>query len=574
MKRAYLEERKSGDLVRLEFRFPFSQTTKFQETLQFVKDMPGRTFDKAAKVWYIPLIDDSIVKLEKDEWNIDPCIYDKLEKAEEPINFEMPEGLSLRPYQEEGVKKLLKWQCHALLADDMGLGKTIQAIAVLKVQKKNAIIVCPSSLKLNWMEELQRWAPEIKVYILEGKAVQQLYPKGNQWAYIINYDILSAWEVELDRLIKQSSKMQVIADEAHYLKNQKTKRTQSFSGVVYGYDSDNDINDKNGTRVPVVAMTGTPIENRPIELFNMLRILRPAVFGSWFHFATRYCQGESNGYGINTKGSSNELELHKMLVSTCMIRRLKKDVLTDLPEKTISVIALELGKKEMREYNDADEQFLQWLTENEGKQAAEKAGSAEELVRIQKLKMLSARLKQTNLMDWMEDFLAGEQKVVISCVHHETMDWVQQYVQKEYGAETVVRLDGKKSANEKNEAVKAFQNDEHVKVFIGQIRSAGVGLTLTAASHLAFFELGWTPGEHSQMEDRIHRIGQKNAANIYYLIAKGTIEEDLAEMLDIKKISISKTMDGQTPDNDSLISKLLDKYKKRARGLRKEKEEI
>jgi SWI/SNF-related matrix-associated actin-dependent regulator 1 of chromatin subfamily A len=237
-----------------------------------------------------------------------------------------------------------------------------------------------------------------------------------------------------------------------------------------------------------------------------------------------------------------------------MVRRKKAEVLPDLPEKLYSYIPMEL--ENAKEYFEVEEDFIRYLRKEKGSEAAEKAGKAEHLTRIETLKQLSIKGKMKASIQWIRDFL-GENgnKLVVFAVHKTTIDALM----KEFKDEAV-KVDGSVSAVKRDEAVTAFQEDPKVKLFVGNIQAAGTGLTLTAASSVAFLELPWTPGELKQAEDRCHRIGQKNTVNVYYLLADETIEVAIAELLDEKRKVLEAVLDGKDVEEGTLLNDLMKKY--------------
>jgi SWI/SNF-related matrix-associated actin-dependent regulator 1 of chromatin subfamily A len=304
----------------------------------------------------------------------------------------------------------------------------------------------------------------------------------------------------------------------------------------------------------IICITGTPVINRPIEFFTTLNMLDPVQFPNYFKYAQEFCSPSHNGFGWQYKGASNTEKLHELLTRSFMIRRLKKDVLTQLPPKTRTIIPMEINNRV--EYNEARDDLIQYLSRTEGSDAAEKASMAETLVKFSKLKQLSIKGKLDLCIEWIENFIQ-EQKLVVFCVHHNTIDALIEKFE-----DIAVKLDGRDSQNQRQKAIDSFQNDENIKLFIGNIKAAGVGITLTAASSAAFLELPWTPGECSQAEDRIHRIGQESShVDIYYLAGFNTIDEEMAEIIDNKKKTIDAIMDGIDTEEKDLISELIEKYK-------------
>jgi SWI/SNF-related matrix-associated actin-dependent regulator of chromatin subfamily A-like protein 1 len=518
----------------------------FETIKEEVKECPNRRWNPDKFFWEVPASIQLMELLEKWQFAQDDHLKNYLEgfKPKQVDNVNLPTELKLYKFQEDGLKFIESRHGRALIGDEMGLGKTIQALAWLRIhpEARPAVIVVPASLKLNWRREAYKWMDRSQetVMILSGS------PNGNGQelalpaasVIIINYDILKKW----NPILKKLSPKAVVIDESHYVKNNKAQRTLAVRDLAKG--------------VPhVIAMSGTPIVNRPIEFYNAISIVNPTVFPSWYKFATRYCAPKFNGFATDYSGASNTEELHQILTKTLMIRRLKKDVLKDLPAKIRSVVPLELENRS--EYNEAVRDFLGWLERTEGEEAAERASAAEALVAIGKLKQLAARGKLNAAISWIRDVVDQDEKIIVFAVHH----WMVDALMAEFGKQAV-RLTGKESQEQRQAAVDNFQNDPDIKVFVGNTKAAGVGITLTAATHVVFVELGWTPGEMCQAEDRAHRIGQEETVNVYYLVAEDTIEEDIAIMLDQKAEVLSQILDGKEVEKHSILGELLKKMKK------------
>jgi len=464
---------------------------------------------------------------------------------------------TLRPFQEEGVDFLNEMDGRALIGDEMGLGKTIQALAYMQLhpEKRPAVIVCPASLKVNWLRETLAWmnVPESLVMILNGK------PNGMDFhadpeIYIVNYDILAnkretkpdGNKVQIkntgwtDVLLDKVKPKIVILDEAHYIKNRKAFRTKAIQKLC--------------KRVPsVIALTGTPVINRPIELFNIIQIINPDLFPSFFNFAMRYCDANHNGHGWDFNGCSNARELHLKLTGQIMLRRLKKDVLQDLPPKQRSVVTFSLDNQKV--YTRAERDFINWLrTQDPDK--AKAAEAALTLVKIEHLKQLTIQGKIKACIEWIENFLDSGRKLVVFATHRNTVEMLMDH----FGSQAV-RLDGSTTQKNRQIAVDRFQTNDSVRLFVGNLKAAGVGLTLTSASDTCFLELGWTPGEHDQGEDRVHRIGQTDNVTAWYLLANGTIESEIADLLDQKRQVIGQVVDGTDSVEGSLLGDLVDRYR-------------
>lgn len=516
----------------MEIRYKFDP-----EILQLVKTLPGRRFHPDKKYWTATITADSINKLKDAGFVIDAELEKLLHQAEEmEKGIEVP-GLKkqLFPFQKEGVAFIEKRNGRALIADEMGLGKTIQAAAWLQLhpEKRPAIILCPASLKLNWAKEIRdTLSTGDRVQILQGT---KPYPITGS-IIIINYDILNSWVETLQAINPQV----LIMDEAHYIKNSSAIRTKATKKLAKGIPH-------------IIALTGTPIVNRPVEGFNIFQILDKNLFPNFWTYVHQYCGARHNGFGWDFSGATNKEELNRILTSTIMIRRRKADVLKDLPEKLFSFVPMELDNE--KEYRIAEAEFIEYLRWVKGKEAAEKAKKAEHLVKIEALKQLAVKGKMKQAIDWIKDFIEDGSKLVVFAVHKEVIDQLM----KEF-KEIAVKIDGSTPTPERHKAVEVFQSDPNIKLFIGNIQAAGVGLTLTAASAVAFLELPWTPGELQQAEDRCHRIGQKNAVNVYYLLAENTVEYKLAKLLDRKKEVLSAVIDGKPVEEKSLITELIESY--------------
>lgn len=437
-------------------------------------------------------------------------------------------GFEPMPFQFEGAYRVAAFKNRALLADEQGLGKTIQALIWLadNPTARPAVIVVPSSVKLNWRVEIKRWLPRKrrnKVYILNGRTPVELPETG---IFVINYDIVKNWLPQLKKIRPQV----VICDESQYLKNPQAQRTKAVIGGIRGLTGY--LTEGVDNRL---FLSGTPAENRPVELWPVLHNLRPDVFSRYYDFVTKYCAAYPSKWGLNVSGASNIAELSALLRKTCMVRRLKADVLPDLPPKRRVTIPFEINNRP--EYKLAETDLIAWMKAND--QDVTGALKAEALVRIEKLKQIAARGKFDGVVEWVNNFLAGGKKLVVFMHHTEISDAAINAF-KEFNP-AVIR--GDNSAAEKQAATQKFQTDETCRIAICSTRAARLGITLTAASDVAFFELGWTPGEHDQAEDRVHRIGQENACMAYYLIADRTIEGKIAALIDEKRGVIAGVID-------------------------------
>lgn len=542
---------------KVEVRFDFEW-----DILEVIQGIPGRRFvddARRGKHWTCPLSVESLRTLEKNGFALSDDLVLFLKKtdvAPDQLKAMNVPGLkkNLFPFQQRGVAFIESRGGRALLGDEMGLGKTITALAWLQAhpKKRPAVVVCPAHLKLNWLREIRSTIPGApNAQVVYGRNTDQ--PLTGD-IIIINYDIFhNSYETYHDKIgrkrrkeVKYSGwidyildmKPQVlIVDEAHFIKSNKALRTLSVK--------------KAARRIPhVLALTGTPIVNRPIEGFNIAQIVNPAVFPDFWKYVHHFCAAKMTPFGWDYTGASNKEELHAKLTGSIMIRHRKKDVLPELPDKLYSYVPMELSNA--KEYAEAEANFIRFIYETKGFAAASKAKKAEHLVKIEALKQIAVAGKMEQAIQWIDDYLANNGKLVLFATHKDIIAATAARFGK-----NAVRIDGGTPEKKRAAAVNAFQRDKKVKLFIGNIQAAGTGLTLTAASSVAFLELPWTPGELVQAEDRCHRIGQKDTVNVYYLLADGTIEEKIAELLDRKRKTLDMILDGKEVDEQNLLTELM-----------------
>ena len=526
------------DAIKIEF--PFNQ-----DTLAEVKTIPGRRFHSEGrdKYWTAPRSIEAVEKLQELGFDIDPSLVEYLERSKINVDDMDPDslglvqtnGLSLFPFQKKGVAFLEARNGRALIADEMGLGKTVQALTWMELhpKKRPAIVVVPASLKLNWAREAGMWMTNPKVQILQGS--KPGVPIVGE-ILVINYDILVYW---LDTLIKIKPQV-LVMDEVHYIKSNQTKRTKAIRRLAKGIPH-------------VIGLSGTPIVNRPVEILNAVRLIDKDVVPNPWQFLHRYCGAKHNGYGWDFNGATRTDELHEKLANSIMIRRLKKDVLQDLPDKVRSFVPMELDNQS--DYDKAEQNFIEFVKEQKGAAAAEKASNAQALAEIEGLKQLAVQGKMKQSVEWIKDFLEVDGKLVVFATHKFVIDQLM----TEFG-DIAVKVDGSVTGANRDKAVTEFQGNPRIRLFIGNIKAAGVGLTLTASSNVVFLELPWTPGDLTQAEDRVHRIGQKDSVNIHYLLADGTIEEKVAKLIDRKRKVLDSVLDGQKTDDQSLLQQLMEQY--------------
>jgi SWI/SNF-related matrix-associated actin-dependent regulator 1 of chromatin subfamily A len=438
-------------------------------------------------------------------------------------------GGELKPFQRAGVQYLLS-QRRAFLADEQGLGKTIEALATLEADGAYpAIVVCPASLKLNWLAELKRWLPGRSAQALTGTRSDAPIERAD--VTVVNYDIVAGRLPALQALAPRA----LVLDESHYCKNAAAKRTQAVQRLSAAVPLDG----------LVLALTGTPVMNRPPELISQLRILgRLADFGSGAQFGKRF------------RGPDAHLRLHWHLRARCFARRLKADVLPQLPAKTRGVVPIELDNEP--EYRLAEHDLVAWLQsqpldlhELDARVAA--ALRAERLVRLNALKLLAARGKLHAALAWIHDFCSSGERLVVFAHHRE----IQRALLERFPH--ALHILGEDSPTARDAALRAFQapDDGANQLIVCSIEVAGHGITLTRSSNVAFLELDWTPAKHDQAEDRCHRFGQQDTVNASYLLAADTVDETIATLLERKRAVIGAVTDGLAEDEEGVVDALV-----------------
>lgn len=437
----------------------------------------------------------------------------ELSKAKES-DIEIPKLLTgeLKAYQAAGVAFIEHTEGKTLIADEMGLGKTLQAITwtTLHSDKIPILVICPATLKINWKREFEQWVG-IKSQIIDTNFTLSDTLFNESKVYIINYDIFRKKREIIEKLNIQI----LILDECHYVKNSKAQRSEEILNF--------------GKKVPhVLAISGTPILNRPVEIYNVLKLLCPEKFGNYFSFINRYCGAYRTKWGLNVTGASNIKELSDLLRSTVMLRREKKDVLTELPDKTRVIIPLEI---DLKQYKKVEDNLKKYLIEVKNRTEESVSNTVEALAMIEYCKQEAVKAKIPAFIEWVKDFMEINNKLVIFAHHKEFIDILINDL-KEFNP---VKIVGGMDVENKQNSIDKFQNDKDIRIIICSMKAAGVGITLTASNYVAFLELGWTPGDHNQCEDRCHRIGAKDNVTCYYFLGINTIEESIYSLIQSKQ---------------------------------------
>jgi SWI/SNF-related matrix-associated actin-dependent regulator 1 of chromatin subfamily A len=572
LKKAWLRGEK------VAFRFDFSD--KYFATIkEVVKAIPS-IWNAEEKYWGAKLTKQSAEKIlqvvDRYEFKMDEKDLAEIKSVAEAStkNVEMSyaavsdlvvEGLKgvLKPFQKAGVEFLLA-NLSAILADEMGLGKTIQTIAALIQQNAfPALIVCPASLKLNWEKEIKKWTDKT-VQIVNGKS-----PEKADFT-IVNYESLEK--------VKDTDFVSVVFDESHKLKNGAMAKDKKTGIYEYKTKCVREAFRVSKNAKVRYLLSGTPMVNRPVELVSQLDILGKIdeLGGAW-KFKMRYCDGQKKRYGWDFSGATNIEELKANLRKICLIRREKKNVLQELPDKQRQEIPVEISNRS--EYNKASTDLIKYLKDRiladkkfkaelfakklssketadaiseRSQTTAEKAGRAEVLVKINTLRQVAGRGKIEAVKDWLESFLETGKKIVLFCHYKESVETLKE----ELAPMRVLTITGNDNEETRQKNVEEFQNNPESQIILCTLKAGGVGITLTAASDVAFLEVGWTPAELDQAEDRCHRMTQKNAVNAYYFKGVNTIDEKLYALIESKRDVVD--LDKTTSVQGDFIKAILD----------------
>ena len=432
------------------------------------------------------------------------------------INYEKYSHRPPLEHQKEAIQKLVENK-KFILADDMGLGKTTSTIiAALEAGSKKVLIICPATLKINWKREIENYSDK-PVYIAEGKNFST-----DADFVIINYDIIKNFhdtKKKGESQILDANFDLVVVDEAHYIKNATAQRTKLINDLVKKVDR-------------LWLLTGTPMTSRPIDYFNLLSLIESPVAKNWMAYAIRYCQGYQFNVGgrkiWNVMGASNLEELRDRTTGLTL-RRLKENVL-DLPDKIITPVYLRLKSKM---YEEIMGEYYDWYDKN----PEESKSLTVQFTKLTKIRQVIADEKIAQTIELAENIVEQGKKVIIFCNFTNSLNKICEHFGK-----TAVKLDGSMSKPERQHSVDGFQENDKIKVFVGNIKAAGVGLTLTAGEAVIMNDLSFLPSDHAQAEDRAYRYGQKNNVLVYYPIFENTIEGIIYDILNNKKQVIATVM--------------------------------
>lgn len=473
----------------------------------------------------------------------------------------VPTKIEPYPFQKAGIQFVSDHGGRALIADEMGVGKSLQALGwTLVSQELPALVLCPANLRINWLREAKKFT-NLRCLIISSKSSLKAFqrqgldvstqPENGYDLVIANYDLLSVSmekgylnESSVDDIMKMGFKT-LICDEAHYLKEKTSQRSKA-------------VLDLSSRMKNVLCLTGTPILNRPKEIWHLTRVVDPSIFPKFHDFGVRYCGAFKNRFGWVYDGASRLDELDKKLRSTIMIRRTKDQVLKELPPKTRVLMPFALESAQDRLYKKETSEAVQklrslkaerdqWRLETETltkeeldelmSRSAEKKSRSAKLAgfmmeEIEKIRQACVRAKYDQCLSFIENLHGQEKKILIFAVHHETIDRLMADLSQK--GIKVDRIDGRVDGAYRDGIKQRFQEGD-LEVLVCGIRAAGEGLTLTASKSVVFMEIDYTPGRMVQAEDRTHRVGQSQAVTIYYLLLMGSIEEKIAALVDSKR---------------------------------------
>tara|TARA_R100000008_G_C3586789_1_gene173099 strand:+ start:777 stop:3059 length:2283 start_codon:yes stop_codon:yes gene_type:complete len=550
----------------LILNWPFIPDPELRDGVRLkVKSIPGRKFNMDEKHWTIPVSHGHTLFKELDGYYQPladaikgvPEVEEYLEGAlkrvalsqaadlddeelkasiAERLSKVFPEGKSLYPFQYAGVAfaELAGGRC--LIGDDMGIGKTIQALAyaALHPEQWPVAVVCPANVKFNWAKEIEAWLPDATCSVVKnGKDAIQ-----DTDFIVINYDLM----------YKRADDLQVagvnmcIIDESHYLKNKDTKRSRATLHLA-------------NTCEAVLCLSGTAITNRPMEFYTTLNLLRPSQFSNEYQFKQRYTNAYHNGYGWDYSGASNTRELNER-IRDFTIRRLKAEVLKELPTKTRSFVPVQMESSELKEYMQSR---LDWMSRYERYQSGGGMPPGFVLNMLTDLRHVCGRMKVRFCTQWVMDYHDLTGKPIVVYAHHRD---VSQAIEESLleGGLRVETITGETPSHRRAENVEEFQ-DGGLDVLVCSTLAAKEGITLTAADTVIFVEREWVPGWEVQAEDRVLRIGQEaDSVHAVYLSCAGTIDEHFDRIIEEKRAVVESVLDGgDEVERAGIVSALLTK---------------
>jgi SNF2 family DNA or RNA helicase len=531
-----------------------------------VKQVPGITWDSKTKAWRSPMtsIDEALDFCRRFDLSVPPELLAHADEVAErtsalihasratDADIEVA-GLPLLGYQRAGVQYALDAR-RCFIADDMGLGKTIQSIATVEAAGAYPVaVICPPSLVLNWKAEYAKWLPDKNVAVVTDR--KSFPDKGTYDVVVLGWSNIAHWAEQV------KGHQALIADESHYAKSYDAQRTKAVVKVAKTVPADG----------LVLALTGTPVTNKPAEYAAQLEMLgRLKDFGGKMGFYRRYCAAFRDKWGHwHLEGNSNLDELNEKLRSTCYVRRVKEQVLLDLPPVVQAPMLISGAAGAMTEYRKAEANIVEWLVERAA-QIAEELGvsvksakvrarmaaeSNEHLVKMSVLRRLAARAKMEAINEWVEQVVGEGRKVVIAAHHREIVDELSH----KFGG---LRIQGGQDVAEVEEHKARFMKEScaAAPVIVLSIQAAKTGHTLTSAQDVLFVELPWNWADVEQTYSRCHRLGQEGSVTATYMLAAGTVDEEIYDMVQRKRSVVAAATDGGEVERIEMASLLVDRY--------------
>lgn len=519
-----------------------------------VKKISGRRFDGQSKEWTVPKTSkreldhfvNYVQKFELVTWGENGnAVTDEDRSFELPKlrPLTVPHGLKIEPYpyQLEGIQRGLELK-RFINGDDMGLGKTMQSIATVNIANAfPCLVICPNVVKINWEREWSKFTDKKAMVLTDS--VRDSWPffwqTGLNQVFIVNYESLKKYFVHRIRMRKGANGKDtftlrdvefkntinlfksVIIDECHKVKSPSTQQAKFTKGISAGKEW-------------VLGLTGTPVVNKPKDLYSQLAILnRLSDFGGYKNFVERYCSGPNE--------ASNLKELNFNLWSNAFFRREKSQVLTDLPEMTRQILTVDIDNR--KEYADAENDLISYLRKYKDAtdEKIQKSMRGEVMVRIGILRDIAARGKLKAAVDFLADLLENDQKVVIFCNLHDIVDRLLKVFPK------AVCITGRQTMQEKQASIDKFVRDKNTMIAIASIKaaSAGVDGLQKSCSNVLFIEEPWTAADRDQAESRVHRNGLKDGATMYHMHGKNTIDEKMWQIIEEKSKISHAVMGGE-----------------------------
>lgn len=466
------------------------------------------------------------------------AIKNKTSSDLEISNLKLP----LYEYQKIAVEFFLNNNGRIILASDVGTGKTAMSLGYIAHSNRiPALVVCPASVKYGWEREVNKWT-HFSSFVIDSKTPVEEIPEAQ--IYIINYDILGKF---ID-FLKSKKFVSVFVDESHMIKSPSAQRSKFVKEICKDISS-------------VALLSGTPLLNRPIDLFNQLTIIDSYKWSNWMNYVYTYCGAKKTHFGLDTSGATNIEDL-KAQISKYFIRFKKEDVLKDLPPKVFIDVPIKLYNGYQKHYNAAMNSLITYLLREKNKsvEQAEKSLRAEQVVLLNELRQITTACKAEAAVEIIENIIESGEKVIVFSMFNKPLKDLYEKFKKE----SVIVI-GETPTDERQIAIDSFQNRDATKIFLGGVKAAGAGITLTAASNVLFLEHPWTAADYAQAYGRAERIGNKSECiKIHQMLAIGTIDEKIKMLIESKKKIFDQLFnDGQIPtESGDVTNDLLKEIKK------------